>query len=73
MRVFAPSTRRTKRGIGIGDTAEMVMKAYSDALAPNQESEPSEETIVAGSLYGGLAFTLEDGIVTEMFLGAMSE
>ena len=49
------------------------MKAYSDALAPNQESEPSEETIVAGSLYGGLAFTLEDGIVTEMFLGAMSE
>jgi len=39
----------------------------------NPQSEPDPENIVAGSVYGGLGFTLEDGKVTEMFLGAMAE
>ena len=71
IRVFSPSTLKTKRGIAIGDTADAVKKAYGDALDP--QSEPDEHNIVAGSVYGGLGFTLKDGKVTEMFLGAMAE
>ena len=70
-RVFSPSKLKTKRGIAIGDTADAVKKAYGDSL--DSQSEPDENNIVAGSVYGGLGFTLTDGKVTQMFLGAIAE
>jgi hypothetical protein len=69
--VVAPSTLTSRRGIGLGATAEAVTKAYADVLS--REEPPTEDGIVAGSIYGGLVFSLKDGKVTEMFLGAMAE
>jgi hypothetical protein len=65
-----PSTLTTKRGIGIGSTEQEVMRVYKPYW--NRE-ESGHETFVAGSIYGGLMFSLEDGQVTRIFLGAAAE
>jgi len=65
-----PSPLKTKRGIGIGDPEQEVMKAYG----PYQDKEMSQEgQFVAGSVYGGLIFSFEKGRVAQMFLGAAAE
>jgi hypothetical protein len=71
LKITAPSKLESERGVAIGDSADEVKKLYGDVLS--EETEPTEESIVAGSIYGGLGFTLADGKVTEMFLGAMAE
>lgn len=61
----------TQREIGIGATYEEVAEAYSDV----QDEEGSEApfNFVAGSLYGGLVFSFEEGKVIQIFLGAAAE
>ena len=71
IRVTAPFSGASRRGIALGATAEAVTKAYANVLS--EEDPPDADGIVAGSIYGGLVFTLENGKVTEMFLGAMAE
>lgn len=61
----------TKRGIKIGSTMEEVRKAYGDV--EDKESPASKDSFVAGSVYGGLIFTLNKGKVTQIFLGAAAE
>lgn len=69
--VRAPSTRTTKRGIGIGASAEDVKKAYADVLDP--EFPPDAESIIAGSVYDGVIFSLEAGKVRSIFMGPGAE
>lgn len=64
------SSSKTSRGIGIGSTAEEVRRAYSGLV--NAE-ESNDSTIIAGSVYGGLIFTLRNGKVIEIFMGAAAE
>jgi hypothetical protein len=71
LKITAPSELESERGIAIGDSADEVKKLYGDVLS--EEAEPTEESIIAGSIYGGLGFTFADAKVTEMFLGAMAE
>lgn len=68
-RVRAPSRDATSRGIRIGDPAEKVRKAYAGLLS----SESTSSSLVVGSVYDGVIFTLERGRVTEIFVGAAAE
>ncbi len=50
-------------------------KAVNKAYAKEQEKEQSVpgESFVAGSVYGGIIFTLKAGVVTDIFIGAAAE
>jgi hypothetical protein len=61
----------TKRGIAIGSSEKAVKKAYSKERDAEQ-SVPGE-SFVAGSVYGGVIFTLKAGVVTHIFIGAAAE
>ncbi len=69
--IKSPSQLKTKRGIGIGSTAQAVLKAYAKEY--NAEESQKNLTIVVGSIYGGVIFTLRQGKVTEIFMGAAAE
>jgi hypothetical protein len=69
--VKAPSILQTRRGIHVGSRESEVAKAYKGDIS-KEESKPGQ-TIVAGSLYGGVVFTIEKGVVSTMFLGAAAE
>jgi hypothetical protein len=71
LQIAAPSGLKTPEGIGIGSKAEQVLAAYRSELDP--ETPPTEQSIVVGSLFGGMIFTLTNGVVTEVFLGAAAE
>lgn len=71
--IVAPSKLKTRRGIGIGDSREAVERAYGDVRAPEQEAPPSDTRFVAGSIYGGLIFEFDKGVVSRVFLGAAAE
>jgi len=61
----------TARGIKIGSTEAEVRKAYGGV--EDKEQSHKGESFVAGSIYGGVLFTLKDGKVSEIFLGAGAE
>lgn len=69
--ITAPSKYKTARGIGIGSPEAAVRKAYA-AVLNLPESKPGE-TLVAGSIYGGLIFYFKNGKVSEIFMGAAAE
>lgn len=68
--VRAPFAGKTERGIGIGSTEADVMGAYAETIAP--DSRPGE-LVIAGSVYGGAFFGIEDGAVVSIFVGAGAE
>jgi len=68
--VTAPFTQTTAAGIGIGSSASEVQKAYAGMIDPDATTE---ETIVAGTLFGGLVFVMTDGSVTSITLGISAE
>lgn len=71
IKLVSPSTLPTKRGITIGSSIEEVSLAY--AKEKDQEMSIPDQTFVAGSIYGGLIFTFDQGRVIEIFLGAAAE
>lgn len=60
----------TARGIRLGSTVAQVQKAYADVRS---QEGASDEEFVAGSIYGGVIFSLEKGKVTRIFFGAAAE
>lgn len=68
----APCELATKRGIKIGDSKDEVLSAYKNEIDP-AANEDTDSWIVAGSIYGGIGFGIEDGVVTYIFLGASAE
>lgn len=68
--VSSPSTLKTKRGVGIGSPESSVTTAYAAEIDP---SSVDAQTIVAGTVYGGLIFGLENGRVASIVLGAAAE
>lgn len=71
IKIKSPSKLKTQRGIGIGDTYTEVMQAYREE--EEQKHSFSSQQFVAGSIYGGLIFSFQNGQVTEIFLGAAAE
>jgi len=67
----ASCTLSTARGIKVGNSVANVRKAYG-VVEEKTESEPGK-SFVAGSIYGGVIFTLKGGRVTQIFLGAAAE
>ncbi|HWQ30370.1 MAG TPA: hypothetical protein VN549_05200 [Negativicutes bacterium] len=66
------STCKTSRGIGPGSGSPELRKAYENEIDPLENPEGSD-TIVAGTMYGGLVFNLENDLVTSIFIGAAAE
>jgi len=69
--VRAPYAGKTDRGVGIGSTEEEVLEAYAGIIDPAGTQDGS--MVVAGSIYGGVFFTIVEGKVTEIFVGAGAE
>ena len=67
----APCELKTRRGIGIGSTVQDVKTAYAKELDPN--FSPESSSLLAGTVYGGIIFSLQDGAVSRIFIGAAAE
>jgi hypothetical protein len=65
-----PCSMETHRGIGLGDLKDDVLAAYADEY---NAAYSDGETLLFGSLYGGLLVTIEDGVASGFFFGAMAE
>lgn len=70
--ITKPSALKTLRGIGIGSSRKEVMKAYGKEIDP-KETDSESDRIVAGTVYGGVIFTLNSNKVTSIFIGAAAE
>jgi hypothetical protein len=69
--ITKPSLLQTQRGIRIGSTEAEVVEAYGRFL--NTEDSKPGELLVAGSIFGGVMFDLQQGKVNRIFLGAAAE
>lgn len=70
LRLFSPSSLKTSRNIGIGSTMEEVKAAYKKELL---ENAGEEQSLVAGSIYGGIIFSFENGKLSSVFIGSAAE
>lgn len=70
--ISSPSKLRTIRGIGIGSTKSEILKAYENEIN-KEESDMDSDSIIAGTVYGGLIFKLENDRVATIFIGAAAE
>jgi hypothetical protein len=70
-KIEAPNTFKTQKGIGIGSSEAQVRAQYLRDI--NKEESTSQQTLVLGSMYGGVVFELENGKVTSIFVGASAE
>jgi hypothetical protein len=68
--ITSPSVLKTKEGIGIGATEAEVTSTYG-LKVNSEESTPGK--IVVGSVFGGMIFTIANGAVSEIFVGAAAE
>ncbi len=68
--LFAPSAWKTARGIGIGSPESEARAAYRAEI---DDRAAIKGRLIAGSVYGGIIFTVEGGAVTAVFLGAAAE
>lgn len=66
----APCDQATKRGVKIGDTKDAVLTAYRDEI---ENPGSSDTAIVAGTVFGGVQFSIKDGLVSGIFIGASAE
>lgn len=66
----SPNVWKTPQGIGLGSKAELVRSTYASLL--DAESSGPEQLVV-GSIYGGVMFTLKQGRVVRIFVGAAAE
>ncbi|HBL60638.1 MAG TPA: hypothetical protein DDZ80_19945 [Cyanobacteria bacterium UBA8803] len=69
--LMSPSQLKTRRGIGIVDSYTKVMQAYKEE--EDRGMSIPYESFVAGSIYGGLIFSFENGSVNQIFIGAAAE
>ena len=65
-----PCTYRTKRNIGIGSSKNDLLKVYRNEI---DHKASQGNIIIAGSVYGGVFFTLEKNQVSKIFIGAGAE
>lgn len=70
--IFAkePCTLKTSKQIGIGSNYEEVEKAYKEFINPEFSDT---ETIVAGSIYGGMIFRFENGKIVTIYIGISAD
>ena len=67
--ITTPCEYKTKQGIGIGSSVKEVQAAYPNQLNP----AVNDTKLVAGTVYGGIIFGLDGGVVSSIFIGAAAE
>ena len=60
------------RNIGIGSSKDEVLHAYNKEINFT-ENDLEFDTIVAGTVYGGVIFTFKNNYVSSIFIGAAAE
>lgn len=65
-----PGTLQTEQKIGIGSPAQDVRDRYAQLI---DGAAGNAETIVVGSVYEGTIFTINQGVVQKIFIGAAAE
>ncbi len=73
LQIVAPSTLTTRLGVGIGSPRKDVLARYGKFRDPDDPSGDAEEVFIAGSVYGGIFFTMKADKVVEIFMGAGAE
>lgn len=68
--ITEPCSFKTSKNIAIGSSYREVQSAYKDQIDPDNSNQ---ESIVVGSIYGGLIFKFKDQKVTSIFIGASAE
>jgi hypothetical protein len=68
--VLGKSKLATAKGIRIGSTRVQVLKAYKKLI---NLRESDSDTLVVGSVYGGLIIAFKKDRVVKLFLGAAAE
>jgi hypothetical protein len=71
--IKAPSTLKTRFGVGIGSPRKDVLKFYGKMRDPEMPSGDNDDGFTAGSIYGGVMFDFVDDKVSDIFLGAAAE
>lgn len=69
--IQTPCRLKTSRNIGIGSLRADVVAAYGQEI--EEDGKALDGSLVAGSLYGGVIFKLEDDKVVQIFIGAAAE
>jgi len=65
-----PCELKTKKNIGIESSVAEVISAYKKEIDPKNSNK---KTIVAGSIYAGIVFTINDQKVESIFIGASAK
>lgn len=68
--ISQPCKLTTSQGISIGSNANIIRKKYKKLI---DYSNSDKNGIVVGSIYDGTIFTLKEGVVVEIFIGAAAE
>lgn len=68
--IIQPCKLTTSQGISIGSDAKIVLERYQKFI---DKSNTDKNGIIVGSIYGGTIFTLKDGVVSQIFIGAAAE
>lgn len=68
--IVQPCKFTTSQGISIGSDTKTVKEKYLKLI---DASNSDANIIVVGSIYGGTIFTLKDGAVSKIFIGAAAE
>lgn len=69
--ISEPCTYKTERGIGIGDKSSEVISVYKEYI--DYSISDSTKSMVVGSIYDGMIFSLENGKVNKIFIGSAAE
>lgn len=69
LKISAPSTLTTTKGIGVGASRKAVLATYGALRDPKDPSGDNDEVFIAGSLDGGVAFRFEDNRVADISVG----
>jgi hypothetical protein len=70
--IKSPCKLKTTKNIGIGSTKDEVLKSYKKYIDQESYSKNSN-SIIVGSIYGGIIFGIKNNKVNEIFLGASAE
>ncbi len=63
-------TFKTSKQIGIGSSLDELKKAYSESINPEFSGE---DYVVAGTIYGGIVFNLENLKVRSIYIGISAD
>lgn len=68
--LIEPCTMKTSQMIGIGTDKNVIYDKYSELI---DKTFSNETSVVVGSIYGGVIFSLTDNKVSKIFVGAAAE